>query len=766
MVAEKLKRVSSTEPCRHCGKPDWCYRLGEVEICQRGAEPLQGWVKTKVTNKDGIHYYAPASTKQVRPKAERVWEYRDRQGSLILKVHRTDDGLGGRRYWQSGNLKVDRGSIPIYLYSKIREAIARNDLPIFLVEGEGCVEKLWELGLPATTNLGGAGKWKESDTADLEGASRVVLCPDRDVPGVTHCENIEAQLKSTCPDLKIDWLYAFPDSFSWGYLPPNQGADIADWIADLKLDKEDILKAIAPKQESSASLRNLEKTFVSSPDLQVELAKALDLSGIKKEVAIAEIRKLSGVSESAMNRLIADMGIAKESQGAKEFIASLDDLEKETLPVDLLPESLIAAIDEKARQIGAKKEVFLTSLLAVSSLFQHPKTRLHAATDMIVSPGIYAAIVGDSGAKKSPAMNILTTPLSLFNEKEKRIYEEAMSGYKRELKRWEQDKSAEKGDEPKKPERVLCSISSATGEAIAAQLSRVPDRGLMFVTDELAALFKEQNQYRKGADSEAMLSAYDGASFTILRASGVERESTSPLLSILGTIQPRIFQEIAGNGDFSGLWGRFIFCLQPYQPSGYTIEDWDKPDTHKGAIAKLYEKLENHCTDRGERVFTFTREAAIAFIEIRNRYEEKGAKEIDPGLQSVWGKCAGRVCKLAMALQTLWYNEVGCIAPAEISVEVIKAAKALTDFYVNQYRALRMQNEDSLEGAIAHVLRAARKKGDWISAREIARSTSTKKPLSSEIIQSHFLELEKQGLGKTEKRARSSVVFLAEKARI
>lgn len=47
-----LIRVSKNNPCRHCGKPDWCYQIGELEVCKRG-ESAKGWRKTSKMDDEG-----------------------------------------------------------------------------------------------------------------------------------------------------------------------------------------------------------------------------------------------------------------------------------------------------------------------------------------------------------------------------------------------------------------------------------------------------------------------------------------------------------------------------------------------------------------------------------------------------------------------------------------------------------------------------------------------------------------------------------------
>jgi len=81
------------------------------------------------------------------------------------------------------------------------------------------VDNLAQLGLTATTNAGGAGKWRKEYSAALRGAN-VVILPDNDEPGQGHARKVSQGLLGKAKSIKVLNL---PD------LPPK--GDVSDWLA-------------------------------------------------------------------------------------------------------------------------------------------------------------------------------------------------------------------------------------------------------------------------------------------------------------------------------------------------------------------------------------------------------------------------------------------------------------------------------------------------------------------------------------------------------
>jgi hypothetical protein len=108
------------------------------------------------------------------------------------QIHRDPDG------WRYGAIPKPW---PIYR----PEHLGETEEPTLVVEGEKCVEALWELGIVATTSAGGAGNGKHSDWTPLAGRD-VVLWPDNDAepfPGQKHMEEIGNILLALTPPPRV-----------------------------------------------------------------------------------------------------------------------------------------------------------------------------------------------------------------------------------------------------------------------------------------------------------------------------------------------------------------------------------------------------------------------------------------------------------------------------------------------------------------------------------------------------------------------------------
>ena len=288
----------SSTPCPVCNRThdDGCSIAtdGKTVLCRSRAhsgtvaQPLDevnGYSFTGKINGSGVLERAvyvlakkPAST----AKKDLTFYYPDSDGGHCVRTRRVDQGNGKKMIWQEywiddplltkfvttgrwvklSEKAVKDGKatqeeralylkyqhelaaqVHLYQIDEAHKLAMETSLPLFMVEGETSAQALMDLGIPATTAIGGAGKFGHYGSvnypADLARFPKVVICPDCDRDGIKHAEQI-ADLRP-----EAQWLYANPKHPRW--LALESGYDVKNWIED-GATADQILAAVEPRR--------------------------------------------------------------------------------------------------------------------------------------------------------------------------------------------------------------------------------------------------------------------------------------------------------------------------------------------------------------------------------------------------------------------------------------------------------------------------------------------------------------------------------------
>lgn len=154
-----------------------------------------------------------------------TYDYRSAAGELLYQVVRFEpkdfrcrrpDGDGGWRW------NLDSVSLVPYRLPELAEAPR-----VFVPEGERDVDTLVSLGLVATCNHGGAGKWRQEHTRTLVAAAvpEVIVLRDNDRAGAAHQDAIVQSCAAAGLQIKRVILSGLPP------LRDKHGEDVTDWLA-------------------------------------------------------------------------------------------------------------------------------------------------------------------------------------------------------------------------------------------------------------------------------------------------------------------------------------------------------------------------------------------------------------------------------------------------------------------------------------------------------------------------------------------------------
>jgi CRISPR-associated protein Cmr3 len=305
------------------------------------------------------------------------------------------------------------------------------------------------------------------------------------------------------------------------------------------------------------------------------------------------------------------------------------------------------------------------------------------AADFRVPLNLYTALVGKSGAKKSPQRRLLVDapaqPLML----------DLARTHSRAMEQWQEEnrglKPAEQSDPPR---AAYLQVSDFTIEALAEQLQRQEAKGLglLINRDELSGLFGSLNAYKggRGADEQHLLEAYDGGAFRSLRVAspGGGRFYDRCSLSIYGTIQPAVLEKLVVSGDDSGLWARFMFVALPAKVVPLPEVETEIEQQEAAAAAAALADACGVIYRMPRTSLALDPAARRAFTRYEANCQHEALRAAIPAHSALWGKSAGKVLRIAGLLHLLHLAVPDGAAGEVITSETMERATTLVD-YIN-----------------------------------------------------------------------------------
>ena len=587
----------------------------------------------------------PAPQKTPRPAGKWEFTYHDADGQPVIKVIREDDGRGNKDIrqrcyvngkWVSRLNEDVTKRVRLYRIAEARALSEKTGHPIFMVEGESCVNRLMDLGIPATTSLGGSKKWTKygypNYLQDLQGC-RVVLAPDGDIPGLEHMLEIECSLRQHGIEI-AGWLLA-PPYAPWENLPKDGGLDIVDWL------------------DSGATVDQIWAAIRRDPPQRDRDPG----SGSQDVDLLAEVEELSQLDQGS--------------------------------GLSLLPEILESPLKRLAGWLNLPPEAYYLSLLcaAASQISNRTRLELDRGTDYNVPPILWGGIVGETGSRKTPIINAITSPLDAIQSDLEQLYQARLEAYQAELREYEKNKREAKGDPPVEPKPTDLYVSDFTLEALCQVLGRQPERGLLVSLDELTTFFKSMDAYRngKGSDRARWLEFYNA------RALKVDRKTTGRVyvpqtsISIIGGIQPSVIRglwEQDKTGE-DGLWARFAWVRIPITPS---------PGIQEGTTYDLSELLKSLYRNLGrlpDKTYRLDRQGIRIWNEWHHEIDRQILAEPSDILRASLPKTKDRAARIALVLHLIEAAVEGNRDPdTVIPAETLTKAICFTRWLQGQTRLL------------------------------------------------------------------------------
>ena len=282
--------------------------------------------KTKAQAVDWLkeHDLAPPQQEKIKSRLVSAYDYRDESKKLLFQVV----GYAPKKFVQRRPLENGQWEFKVrgtrQVPYRLPELLAAPlDTPVYIVEGEKDADRLASLGLVATCNAGGAGKWRDTHAEHLKDRTAIVI-PDNDDAGRDHAQKVAKTLKGIAAQVRIlelpglaekgdvsDWLDAGGTAEALGHAPTKAvtaQADDSDDEEERKRSQTDLLVAFARE--------NFELLHDRNGDVYARDAKT------------GEVRRLAG--RQFKDRLIAGFyqktEMAVRDQSLREALGTLQAL--------------------------------------------------------------------------------------------------------------------------------------------------------------------------------------------------------------------------------------------------------------------------------------------------------------------------------------------------------------------------------------------------------------------------------------------------------
>lgn len=222
-------------------------------------------------------------------------------------------------------------------------------------------------------------------------------------------------------------------------------------------------------------------------------------------------------------------------------------MQEQAFPLKFFPKQLRQIILEVCEVFQFNPDFLAASILLASSSAIGNTFHITVKDGWIERNSLFLAIVASPGINKSAPLSWALKPLE---NKEKELYKK----YKEYLKEFEAD--PENKDKPS-PTLIKTIVSDATPEAVVQQLDK-NERGILIYNDELSGFLNTFQRYSKGNDEQFYLSVWSGKPVVVDRKTSVSIRINEPVLNIVGTIQPSVFDKSFNTKEDSGFFDRWL----------------------------------------------------------------------------------------------------------------------------------------------------------------------------------------------------------------
>jgi predicted DNA binding protein len=372
-------------------------------------------------------------------------------------------------------------------------------------------------------------------------------------------------------------------------------------------------------------------------------------------------------------------------------------------PIEVFPEALQSYILLNQKTLNHSIDYMGSSLLWLIALCIGNACKVEVKTGWRESVNIWIGLIGKAGLGKTPSINAIIFPISKKNSFEIKHYQNEYKKYK------EYDKlsTKEKKDveEVKEPVRKQLIVNDVTIEALA-DLHEENEVGIAVFKDELNGWIKDMNKYKPGSDLEFWLSCWSNQQAILTRKTAKSSFIQSPLIPVLGGIQPGIFSQISTleNKD-NGFLDRLLVCYPEKEIEHYNRNSIDQEvlDWYEAFMSQFYDQMRknilqlNKFGDIESRIIKFDSDAEKEWERIFNNITDmQNSDDTSEYVKSMLSKQKAYIPRFALIMNCIWAFETGVNFDWVTKDSLLKAEK-LSNYFIAMSKKIKLNSLESTE---------------------------------------------------------------------
>jgi putative DNA primase/helicase len=297
--------------------------------------------------------------------------YRDATGAIKGRVCRTEPKRFYQERWDGGRFVSGLNGQTLPLYHLLEVLASDLDAWVLITEGEKDCDRLAAVGFVATTNAGGAGKWRGEYSEALLGR-RVCILPDNDVRGEDHATQVARSLQGIACEVRVLHLPGLPGK-----------GDVSDWL------------------DAGGTAQELARLIGEAPAWQP---------------CTLDTKAEQGSSFARITSVARDKPVP-------------------TYPVHVWPRPLSDYMTAAAASVDAPVDMIAVPMQAILGAVIGNRRPLEVKPGWVVRPVIWAAIIAGVSTAKSPMLDHALRLVAGLQADAVQVFEDKKRDYEAELAR-------------------------------------------------------------------------------------------------------------------------------------------------------------------------------------------------------------------------------------------------------------------------------------------------------------------------------------------